>query len=252
MTNREKYNFDYFTIDNYNTLVKLAVDKGFKFLTYTDDLLHSDRKEILWRHDVEFSPEIALQMAKIEHKHGVIATYFFQIHSEFYNLFEPFHTKILKEIQSLGHEIGLHFDAHYYNIQNPEALDKYITLDKEYFEKVFDIHLRVFSFHNTNQFILSCEDFKYGGLINVYSKFFKTNYNYCSDSTGFWRYEILDEVLSNENIRYLQVLTHDAMWSKTIMSPRQRVRSSIEHESERIKARYDELLEIFGANNIDD
>lgn len=252
MTNREKYNFDYFTIDHYYTLVKLAVGKGFTFLTYADDLLHTDRKEVLWRHDVEFSPEIALQMAKIEHKLGVKATYFFQIHSEFYNVFEPFHTHILKEIRSLGHEIGLHFDAHYYNIQNQEALDKYITLDKEYFEKVFDIMLRVFSFHNTNRFILSCEEFKYGGLINVYSKYFKTNYNYCSDSTGYWRYEILDEVLRDNSIQYLQVLTHDAMWSNTVMAPRQRVRWSIEHEAERVKARYDELLEIFGAKNIDD
>lgn len=252
MTNREKYNFDYFTIDHYYTLVKLAIDRGFKFLTYVDDLHKTDRKEILWRHDVEFSPEIALQMAKIEHKLGVKATYFFQVHSEFYNVFEPYHTHILKEIQSLGHEIGLHFDAHYYNIQNQEALDKYITLDKEYFENVFNIILRVFSFHNTNQFILNCEDFMYGGLINVYSKYFKNNYNYCSDSTGYWRYEILDEVLMDDSIQYLQVLTHDAMWSNSVMAPRKRVRWSIEHEAERVKARYDELLEIFGAKNIDD
>ena len=66
MTNREKYNFDYFTIAHYDELVKLAVENGFTFLTYADELLKSDRKEILWRHDVEFSPDIALRMAHIE------------------------------------------------------------------------------------------------------------------------------------------------------------------------------------------
>lgn len=252
MTNREKYNFDYFTMEHYDVLVKMAVDNGFTFLTYTDKLLQLNRKEILWRHDVEFSPEIALKMAKIEHKHGVKATYFFQTHSEFYNVFEPFHSNILKEIKSLGHEIGLHFDAHYYNIQTQEELDKYITLDKEYFENVFDIKLRVFSFHNTNPFILSCEKFKYGGLINVYSKYFKTNFNYCADSTGFWRYEILDEVLSDPSVQHLQVLTHDAMWSETVMSPRQRVRTSIQKNADRVKAQYDDILIRFGAQNIDD
>ena len=252
MSNREKYNFDYFTIDHYDAIVKIAVDNGFYFLTYADELLVPGRKEILWRHDVEFSPEVALKMAKIEHKYGVKANYFFQIHSEFYNVFESYYSNILKEIKSLGHEIGLHFDAHYYNIQTPEALDKYIILDKNYIEKIFGIELRAFSFHNTNPFILSCEKFTYGGLINVYSNFFKTNYQYCADSTGFWRYEILDEVLRDPKVQHLQVLTHDAMWSETVMSPRQRVRTSIQANADRVKAQYDDILIRFGAKNIDD
>ena len=252
MTNREKYKFDYFTIEHYDALVKLALDRGFHFLTYSDELLDPGRKEILWRHDVEFSPEVALKMAQIENKHGVKSTYFFQTHSEFYNVYEPFHTSILKEIQSLGHEIGLHFDAHYYNVHNQKDLDYYIQIDKDYFEKVFGLILRVFSFHNTNAFILSCGNLEYGGLINVYSNFFKTNFKYCADSTGYWRYEILDEVLNDSSIQYLQVLTHDAMWNDIVMSPRQRVRWSIQHEADRIKDRYDQLLIDFGANNIDD
>lgn len=252
MTNREKYNFDYFTIAHYDELVKLAVENGFTFLTYADELLKSDRKEILWRHDVEFSPDIALKMAKIERKYGVKATYFFQIHSEFYNVLEPYFTDILKQIQSLGHEIGLHFDAHYYNIETQEALDKYIALDRDYFEQVFGVKLRAFSFHNTNSFILSCEDLKYGGLFNVYSEYFKKNFQYCADSTGYWRYEILDEVLRDPKVRHLQVLTHDAMWSEEVLSPRQRVRKSIQDNAERVKDRYDQILVKFGAKNIDD
>lgn len=66
---------------------------------------------------MEFSPDIALDMAKIENELDVRTTYFFQIHSEFYNIFERYFSDILKEIQSLGHYIGLHFDSHYYNVQ---------------------------------------------------------------------------------------------------------------------------------------
>lgn len=252
MTNREKYNFDYFTINHYDALVRMAVDNGFTFLTYADELLQPERKEILWRHDVEFSPDIALKMAKIENKYGVKATYFFQIHSEFYNVLEPYFTKILKEIVSLGHEIGLHFDAHYYNIQTQASLDKYIGLDRNYFEQVFDVKLRAFSFHNTNPFILSCEELKYGDLFNVYSEYFKKNFNYCADSTGFWRYEVLDEVLRDPSVHYLQVLTHDAMWSDEVLAPRQRVRKSIQDNAERVKNQYDQVLVEFGAKNIDD
>ena len=251
MTNREKYNFDYFTISHYAELIKLAKDAGFNFILHKDEFVE-ERKDVIWRHDVEFSPNIALKMAKIESELNVKATYFFQIHSEFYNIFEGYYSNILKKIKSLGHHIGLHFDSHYYNVQNKQELDKFLGLDRIYFESVFGIEIDTFSFHNTTPFVLSCRDFKYGGLINVYSDFFRQHYQYCADSTGYWRYEVLDEVLRDKNVHHLQVLTHDAMWSDEVLSPRQRVRTSIQANAERVKERYDQILIDFGAKNIDD
>jgi len=251
MKNREIYNFDYFTLNNYQKLLELAIVKNFWFISFTDDFVE-ERKDVLWRHDVEFSPDIALKMAKMENALGIKATYFFQLHSEFYNILEQYFSNILLEIKSLGHFIGLHFDSHYYNIQKEKELDEYISLDKEYFEKVFKIKLGVFSFHNTNPFILSCDKFRYGGLINVYSSFFKIKYNYCTDSTGYWRYQILDEVLKNPTVCHLQVLIHDAMWTEEVLSPRKRVMKSIQSNAERIKRQYDQGLLLLGANNIDE
>lgn len=251
MTNREKYKFDYFTIDNYKKQLELAIENGFQFISFTDDY-QVERKEIIWRHDVEFSPDIALQMAKIENLLGISTTYFFQIHSEFYNILERYFSNILQEIKSLGHHIGLHFDSHYYNVQTEEELDRFIKQDKEYFEKVFDLNIEVFSFHNTTPFTLSCEKRHYANLINVYSDYYKEKYNYCADSTGYWRYEILEDVLKDTNVKHLQVLVHDAMWSEEVLSPRQRVRKSIQDNAERIKEQYDRILIEFGAKNIDD
>ena len=65
MTNREKYHFDDFTLDNYRRLVKLAKEKGFQFILHKDEFL-PERKDVIWRHDVEFEPDIALKMAQIE------------------------------------------------------------------------------------------------------------------------------------------------------------------------------------------
>lgn len=76
MTNREKYKFDDFTLANYERLVALAVEKGYNFISYTDEFIEN-RKDMLWRHDVEFEPDVALKMAEIEHKYRVKATYFF-------------------------------------------------------------------------------------------------------------------------------------------------------------------------------
>ena len=252
MTNREKYKFDYFTLDHYKEIIALAKQMGFTFISYEQEF-DENRKDVLWRHDVEFSPDVALKMAQIESDQGVQATYFFQLHSHYYNTLAKHYTDVFNKIKDLGHHIGLHFDAHYYDIQTQAELDKYIQLDKKYFEDVMYFHIKVFSFHNTNPFILSCEDFKYGGLINVYSSYFKTHYNYCADSTGYWRYEILDEVILDEKVQHLQVLTHDAMWTDgEILSPRKRVRKSVQDSADRVKAMYDDFFLHSPAKNIDD
>lgn len=250
MTNAEKYNFDFFTINNYRNISKLALDEGFIPCFYDESLLKNGRRELLWRHDVEFSPTTALQMAEIEHSLGLKATYFFQLHSEFYNVLEKYNSDIVVRIASLGHQIGIHFDSHYYCIQTPNQLEKYIIQDKNYFETVFGLKLFVFSFHNTTPFILSCNEYQYGGLINVYSSYFIDNFKYCSDSTGYWRWEQLDEVLKDKTIQRMQVLTHDAMWSKNVLPPRQRVFASIDAEAQRVKDNYDRILPTLGAMNI--
>ena len=251
MTNREKYNFDYFTIAHYCEIVKLAKNMGFQFILHKDEFV-PERKDIIWRHDVEFSPDIALKMAQIENELGVHATYFFQIHSEFYNTLERYMSDILYKIKDLGHHIGLHYDSLYYNVNDEETLERTLKVDKTYFEQVFNLELDTFSFHETTPFILGCQKDSYGGMLNVYSQKIKGNYQYCADSTGFWRYEVLDEVLRDDKVRHLQVLTHDAMWSETVLSPRQRVRTSIQANAERIKKQYDQILVDFGAKNIDD
>jgi len=251
MKNREKYKFDYFTIDHYKEILRLARDLGFEFILHKDSFVE-DRKDIIWRHDVEFSPVQALKMARMESELGIRATYFWQTHCDMYNVYHKFFSDILREMKSLGHHIGLHFDSHFWDVKDAAQLCRCIEIDKDYFEKVFDLQIDTFSFHNTNPFVLSCEEYRYGGLINVYSRFFKDHYQYCADSTGYWRYEVLDEVLRDQNTRHLQVLIHDAMWSDAVMSPRQRVMHSIQSEADRVKKYYDEDLVQFGAKNVDD
>lgn len=251
MTNREKYNFDFFTIKNYKNVIQLAIDRGFQFIFHKDEF-QPERKDVIWRHDVEFSTEVALKMAEIENKAGVKTTFFFQLHTNYYNILSRYHSDILHEIKKLGHHIGLHFDSHYYQVDSEDKLARYIRLDTEYFENVFDVKLDTFSFHNTNPFILSCEEYKYGGLINVYASYFKTKYNYCSDSNGHWRFEKLDEVLNDPSVRHLQVLIHDGMWSDEVLSPRKRIIKCVMDNAERMIERRDKGLLRKGILNVDD
>ena len=102
-------NKDKFNLEGYTALLKFIKKSKLKFSFFSDNL-NSGRKIIL-RHDIDFCPIRALHIAKLENKLSISSTYFFLINTEFYNLQFDDNKKILIEILSLGHQIGLHFDA---------------------------------------------------------------------------------------------------------------------------------------------
>lgn len=233
MTNREKYHFDDFTLENYRRLIKLAKEKGFQFILHKDEFVQ-ERKDVIWRHDVEFEPDIALKMAQIEHEEGVIASYFFQLHSPFYNVVDPHYREVFHKIKDLGHLVGLHFDSAYWGISDEKQLDEFISLDCKYLEANLGVEIDTFSFHNTTPFTQSCLNYKYGGLINVYSSYFKEHYNYCGDSLGYWRFDRLEDVLNDDSVQHLQALTHDGNWADEVLSPRKRFAKVMRDHAERL------------------
>lgn len=249
MNASQEYIFTDFTFTNYKKLLLIA-QKKYKFKLFTDDFENGD-KIIILRHDLEFSVPHALRMAQIEYDLGIRSTYFVQIHSEFYNILDESNYQSIKVIMEMGHEIGLHFDTHFWNINSENLLGKYIKLDKSTLERYFDIKIRAFSFHNTNQFTLRCEKEYYAGLINVYSRKYKMEVGYCSDSTGYWRYERLEDRLRAAKDLSLQILTHDAMWQDKVLSPRQRIFKVIDERADYLKKYYDATLKKFSAKNID-
>ena len=254
MTNREKYRFDDFTLSNYDRLLDIALKNGYMFSDYDLNTPSKDnlKREIIWRHDVEFSVHRALKMARIEHEKGIKAHYFFQIHCEFYNIFEKEIYGLAKQIQALGHYVGLHFDAHFWEISSKEHLEDCISRDRRILEDLLSAEIRNFSFHNTTPALLSMDDTHYAGLLNVYAKDIRAKYRYCTDSTGIWRYERLEDVLKDSSIQYLQVLTHDGMWQDEPMAPRQRVMRCISCRAERSMQLYDSLLIILQQINVDE
>ncbi len=233
MTNKEKYRFEDFTFENYRRLIQLAKDKGFQFILHKDNFVE-ERKDVIWRHDVEFEPELALRMAIIENEEGIKASYFFQLHSPYYNMLEPYYRDVFNKIKDLGHHVGLHFDSAYWGIVDENQLNDYIIIDKNYFESNFKVQIDTFSFHNTTPFTHSCLDYVYGGLINVYAAFFKEHYAYCGDSLGYWRFDRLEDRLNDIKIQHLHVLTHDANWNDEVLSPRQRFSHAMRNKAERV------------------
>ena len=98
---------------------------------------------------------------------------------------------------------------------------------------------------------MSCDKNYYAEMINVYSAKYKNKIGYCADSTGFWRYEVLEDRLREAKDQILQILIHDAMWQNEVLPPRRRVFKVIDEHADFMKKSYDETLNKFGAKNID-
>ena len=55
----------------------------------------------------------------------------------------------------LGHDIGLHFDASYYDITSESLLDELVAKESEWLKNWFGISTKVFSFHNPTTFFIN-------------------------------------------------------------------------------------------------
>ena len=174
------------------------------------------------RHDIEFSIDRALKMARIEHYDlGVHSTYTVQLRNNTYNALSQKNIKAVQEIKKLGHHIGLH--------QNPplmpeDELIDYIMKDIETLEHYYDFEVDRFAFHRcgSNPSILE----KYVQVpdkINCYAKEFfhyfdgnKPNdlrVHYLADSNHQWKYGHPFHIDYWDMPQKMQLLTHPFSWS---------------------------------------
>ena len=89
-----------------------AKARGFSFIRFQDFLPGGParpRRYIALRHDIDFAPKYSLEMAQLEHDAGITSTFFVLADGQFYNPLEREVVRQIRQIHSLGHEIGLHF-----------------------------------------------------------------------------------------------------------------------------------------------
>jgi hypothetical protein len=89
-----------------------AKARDFSFVRLRDFLPGSSplpKRFIALRHDVDFAPRYSLEMAELEHAAGVASTFFVLVDDQFYGALGTESIRQIRQIHSLGHEIGLHF-----------------------------------------------------------------------------------------------------------------------------------------------
>lgn len=137
------------TFENYAALIRLALDRGFRFMTYGDYVAADPEtlqgaRVLLLRHDVDADRNVIKSrcLAEIENRHGVVSTFFLRPHDPEYNLFDFESYANARALIRLGHEVGLHSEA--LDFGRAVAEDPASILRKEIalLQTLFDIHLR--------------------------------------------------------------------------------------------------------------
>lgn len=251
MNDKILYNFEDFTESNYRNIIQKA-KKQYKFISY-DEINDVNEKEdcvkVLWRHDVDVSIHQAFKLAKIENEENVKSTFFIQLSCSHYNVFEDEIKKLILNILGLGHQIGVHFDPTIYDINSEEDFERYMSFEKEVLEKLFNTEIKVFSFHNPLEEHLNLGTYEICNMVNTYSSFIQNEFEYCSDSCGYWRHKRLEDFLEKKH-KKIQVLTHPEWWQDTVMSPREKILKCIKGRSEKNISLYDDSLEKLGRLNV--
>ncbi len=215
-----------FSFQNYQKMCECIKKTGL-LCDYKDVLTQGLDKFILLRHDVEFSPERAYNLAKFENEIGINSSYFFQLTNNAYNTLSKRNLDLIQKIYAMGHHIGLHF--HQNGITDLEKTTARIQSEVKILSHYLEIHIDRFSFHRPSAQILQCR-LEIEGLINVYSPSFFVYYDvegempeniyvkYIADSKNKWQYiapYTYPSMQLFEEYSRIQILCHPYSWTKT-------------------------------------
>lgn len=192
-----------FTYKAYSIMIKKLYCSNYNICLY-NDYNNYERIAIL-RHDVDNSLIKALELAKFENSLKIKSTYFVLLSTDFYNIASIKSLKIIKNIISLGHEIGLHFDEKKYNVFKDEEWEDSISYaiqnELEIMENLIQTPIKVVSMHRPSKKLLGY-DLKIGDIINTYSSEFFNGFKYISDSRREWKENVMNIIDEGKEKNY--------------------------------------------------
>ena len=189
------------------------------------------RPKIIVRHDVDVSLRHALRMAEIENAFGICATYMFIPNSLLYCLEDSTSRDVLRQLISMGHEIGLHFDVSN-EVRSPDCevsqVESQIDAAARQIESITGMPVQSISFHRPlQQFlrgpVIVC------GRTNAYSG--QLMNWYMSDSKGCWREGEPLPRLTRPEKPLLQLLIHPIWWGEKHGLPEDSLQEFFEGET---------------------
>jgi hypothetical protein len=190
-----------FSLESYRDLIRSALQAGFAPATFDGDMAAA--RNLLLRHDIDYSLDMALRLARVNADLGVAGTFFVLLRSHAYNPLSKTSLVRLNELVSLGQHLGLHV---------PAGLEANLTSDFKYLAAQVPLD-PVFSWHNpTPELLRNYRDREtVEGLTNVYSSRFLDEALYRSDSNFGKTYQELVEAFA-EGRPTVHLLLHPINW----------------------------------------
>lgn len=192
----------------------------------------SGGKRFILRHDVDMSIEGALKLGRLDKEACVISNFFIQLNAATYQTLSGKCVSICKELQHMGHLVGLHVDSALFSEDEQNILETINWIRDNLFPMDYAV-----SFHRPGKDTLGR---KYSSFVSAYSEeLFDTEY-YASDSRGEdFFYGKLDAMLDRE-VPYFQLLLHPCWWEED--TDRAKIR-------ERLKERYARYIDDYLLDN---
>lgn len=217
LLNRRLSSVNKFSFNYYRQLLVAGLNKGYRISSF-ERYDSSTPMTMILRHDVDYTLNGVLDLARIEFELGCTATYLFRVHADEYNLFSCSAVRIINELISMGHEIGLHFEA--MNVGRALGLDPQDLLvhEKNVIQAILGSEVRTCSEHRELSGIIH-QTPRYDQIYDPYAAgfdFYSMDIKYCkemkylSDSNGNWREG--DPLEHYGKHPRMQVLIHPDWW----------------------------------------
>jgi len=231
-----------FTLAHYEEILEriTATHRTFSFgeAAPMGEALLDVERFVLMRHDVEFSLDAALTLARADHAAGVRSTFFVQIGSD-YNLFEADGAAAVAQILELGHDLGLHYDLGLFERSGGDPVElarRAIRL----MEGFFGVEIRAASPHMPMR---SGRTLRIPGIVDAYDPLYFERIKYLSDSTQVWREGVVTSLLDRYD--QIQLLTHEYHWTEDGLGWDEMLLLEAESKYRRLKGRAEANIERF-------
>lgn len=229
----------YFTLDGYRAILERALELGYRVVAFDSFTPPADQPMLLLRHDLDRPLDGLETFAETEAALGARATYFVQTACTFYNLLTTENRRLIRRLADLGHEIGLHYEAHRYTGTDAERT---LLSDLRLLEDLGGQKVRSASQHIPTDDD-AIEITRYVENDAYAPRFTEPPMTYISDSLMVWRqatpHDLLDQRAS------FQFLTHPDTWMGSYENMGAALDAMMQAEIEAVENRYRDVKQYY-------
>ena len=227
----------------YVDFIAKAKARGFAFVRFQDFLpgaLALPPRYIALRHDIDFAPDYSLEMAELEHAAGVNSTFFVLVDGQFYDPLESAIIGQLRQIHSLGHEVGLHFAV---SSSVHADIGKEVAFRLNILSSIVGATVQSFSQHDPVNAGFATVQLPPGhyACVDAGRAIKENELLYVSDSAMMWRRYTFETAMDED--RNLCLLAHPHSWLHPQNDYVAMIREFESREAQKVADRYDAFVD---------